>query len=374
MSDTHVTPDALPEVHPQVEKVIERGPHHSFFQIVKLLGCLHPDAPTPGHGGPAHEEVFRFRPHLSMAFATSDVEQVGFRHAHDETPDRYFVDVNFMGLYGPSSPMPSHFTEELLWAGTDAQTLRDFYDVFHHRLISFTYRAWEKYRYHAQMRVDSRDAFTKRLLCLVGMGTPGVGEAAGLDPVIMLRSAGAFMERPRSAAGLACALRATFDGVPFEVESCVERQVRLSPDQQFKLGDPNAGLGSGTCVGEFIRDRTGGFRVVAGPVGIDEFRGFMPGGEHFDRLVRMTRLYTTGLLAFDVKVRLDADSVPPLSLSPDAGLALGRMSWLTPGGQVEGEVILDPEDGPTAWGRPGKSNRAGTSNPAHDVGASALES
>ena len=51
-----------------------------------------------------------------------------------------------MGLYGPSSPLPNHYTEDVLWASADEDAARSFLDLFNHRLISLVFRAWEKYR------------------------------------------------------------------------------------------------------------------------------------------------------------------------------------------------------------------------------------
>src|SRR4029077_3640515 len=102
-------------------------------------------------------------------FPRSAVEPAERREGDDDRPPHYRVTVNFMGLYGPASPLANHFTEEMIWAGTEQQAGRDFVDLFHHRIISFVYRAWEKYRYGAQFDAAGPDDFTRRLECLIGV-------------------------------------------------------------------------------------------------------------------------------------------------------------------------------------------------------------
>ena len=59
----------------------------------------------------------------------------------------------------------------------ERRTLRDWLDLFNHRLISLFFRAWEKYRFPLAYERGlpagpEPDAFTRSLYCLVGLGLP----------------------------------------------------------------------------------------------------------------------------------------------------------------------------------------------------------
>jgi type VI secretion system protein ImpH len=313
-----------------------------FMQLVYLLRRIDPDAVAPGGVGPSAGENLRFRASASMAFAPTDVESV---EEWTEQPDpwepprtRVRVTVNFLGLYGPASPMPNHVTEDILQNGADGEQVRDFLDLFHHRLISFVYRAWERVRPHLLFNPDGSDAFTRRGLSFVGLGTTGAAEKLPMAPVPLLRAAGLFSDQRRSAAGLTGLLRDRLAGVGVEVESCVETRVALPQDAQALLGRSGR-LGEDARLGETVADLTGTFRVSLGPLTPERFRGLLPDREELARLVALIRFYAPDALGFSLRLLLRGNEAPPLRLSPEADLPLGRMSWLLSPGA--GEVDLD---------------------------------
>ncbi len=323
--------------------VFEEPYRFSFYRLVRLLLDLREGAASPGEGEPPGRETVRFRPALSLGFPDSDVESVErYEDAGAEIPVRYRITVNFFGLYGPASPMPNHFTEDLLWDGAEATGVRDFLDLFHHRFISFIYRAWLKYRYPVRYADGGTDPMTNRMLCLVGMGTPGMAAGTGFPLPLLLRGSGLLGGHARSAPALRGFLEDQFDGVPVAVESFRERTVPISPEQTLRLGGANARLGDSACLGESLIDRTGAFRVVLGPLDAEDALRFLPGREEFRRLTAFTRFFVTDPLDFDVALRVRPEHVPPLRLGGDGGQPLGEMSWILPRAEEEGFVVLSP--------------------------------
>jgi len=321
--------------------VLERPRAYEFFQLVKLLRRRDPEAVLPGGAGPARLENVRFRPPLHMSFPTGDVESLTeLEPDADGGRTRYRVEVNFMGLYGPSSPLATHFTEEMIWAGLSSDAARDFVDLFHHRLISFVFQAWQKYRYSEQFQTRPLDAFSRRALSLLGMGTAGMEAGSRLPALILLRSAGLLADRHRSAAGLQQLLRTHFELGTIRVEACREIRANIPFAQRLRLGRPSARLGDNAVLGERVVDRASSFRIVLGPFDVANARRFLPGGDELLRLVRLVRLFVRDPLHFRLELRVPAENVPPLRLTERAKLGLGHLTWLSPDGRHEGRAAV----------------------------------
>ncbi len=316
-----------------------------FMQLVYLLRRLDPDAVAPGGVGPPSGENLRFRASASMAFAPTDLESV---EEVTDQPDpwepprsRVRVTVNFLGLYGPASPMPNHVTEDILQNAPDAEQVRDFLDLFHHRLISFVYRAWERVRGYLVFLPDGSDPFSRRGLSFVGLGTAGAAATLPLSPVPLLRAAGLYSDQHRSAAGLAGLLRDRLPGVNVEVDSCVETRVSLPPDARAHLGRSGR-LGEDARLGESLSDLSGTFRIRLGPLSRERFRDLLPDRQGLARLVALIRFYTPDALSISLRLVLRGSEAPPLRLSADPNLPLGRMSWLLSPKTSEVELDLSP--------------------------------
>lgn len=272
---------------------------------------------------PANEAV-RLRPHLSFASARSAVESIesvsATMPANDSHPDnpgdaphsdalpprvRWRVDVNFFGLYGTDSPLPTHFTEQLLQDGPGATAVRSVFDVLNHRLYSLLFRAWKKYRYFACFRPNGKDEISQMLTALIGLGTAGLREQAAkssnLGAVHMLRYGGLLTHRPRSAAVIQGVLTDHFANDRVRLRQFVERRLTLPDSARTFLGGRRGGdeqpaipvrtLGPDTIVGRSRGDRSSRIRISIGPLRWRRFIAFLPGGEDraiLDELVRRT--------------------------------------------------------------------------------------
>jgi type VI secretion system protein ImpH len=249
--------------------------------------------------------------------------------------------VSFLGLTGPSGVLPHHYTRLLIERLRQKdESLRDFLDLFNHRLISFFFRAWEKHRFpaaYARARLGSsgsaEDRFTGYLFSLVGLGTPGLRERFPLDDETLLHYAGLFADGHRPATSLEGLLASYFD-VPVRILQFQGQWLSLKPEDLATLARPgspeaeNAQLGKTAIVGERVWDVQSRFRVKLGPLDYERYCDFIPSGTGLPPLWHLVRAYVGPSLDFDVQVTLRAGQAPPLRLDAGGEARLGWNTWL----------------------------------------------
>jgi type VI secretion system protein ImpH len=344
------------------ERLFTEGYAFDVFQAVRILHRLRPERPRIGGLGPPSAEPVRFRALNSLSFPPSAIHDL----ARPGSPDAPCCLVqSFLGLTGPSGILPRHYTELLMRLERERRdleryTLRDWLDLFNHRLCSLFFRAWEKYR--PAMGYErwggsstDPDGFTFALLCLVGLGhdslrgrlrvtaTRRVGmttrrEAlAGVDDLGLLRYAGLLAHRPRSAVSLEALLRDYF-ALEVEVRQFQGQWLLLDRASQTRLGDDsgNNNLGYNALVGERVWDVQSKFLVRLGPLTYRQFSEFLPDQAPDTRrkaafvLGHLVRFFVGPGLDFDVQLVLRASEVPdfPLPGAGQDGPALGWNTWL----------------------------------------------
>jgi type VI secretion system protein ImpH len=330
-----------------------------FFQAVRLLEHRLRDQARDGPPGdsqpqgqgvgldlhPAHEGV-RFRAQPSLGFPAAAISEI--RHvpiSPDATPLPHPPEmiVSFLGLTGPSGVLPRHYTELLLRRIREKDyALRDFLDLFNHRLISLFYRAWEKYRWPVaweRSRLDDPggepDVATLGLYCLVGLGTAGLRGRLETDDDLFLYYSGHFAHFPRSASALE-SLLADYLEMHVEVLQCRGQWLRIGADDQAVLPSArdaqgrNNQLGLNLVVGERIWELQSKFRLRIGPLTWHQFTAIMPNGRALGRLCQITRMYSGPGLDFDVQPLVKPEEVPPIrfTAATSEGPYLGWNTWL----------------------------------------------
>jgi type VI secretion system protein ImpH len=321
---------------PPLEHLLfEEGYRFDFFQAVRVLERLSLARLPVGRSAIPSKEAVRFRSHLSLSFPPSSIYEVAHSDNGASPPEMV---VAFMGLFGLTGVLPRHYTELLLERVRQKDfALRDFLDIFNHRMISLFYRAWEKYRlpvaYERSRSAPGadHDPFSRSLFHLVGMGTAGLrGRLKSADEALLYYS-GLVAQQPRSASALGALLGDYFD-VPVIVRQFVGAWLRVDDENRTRLrrGDSNNQLGITTMLGARCWDQQAGFTLAIGPLKFQRFREFLPCESGFRAVVELTRFLVGLPLDFDVQLVLQAAEVPACRLTrpgPEA-LRLGWSSWL----------------------------------------------
>lgn len=306
--------------------LFEEGYRFSFLQAVHLLERLRPERSAPGEGVEPDTDVVRFRTKPRFDFPPGDVDEV--KAPRDGEPAE--MTVNILSLTGPMGPLPPAVTELVIERSYRRNTsLRDFFDIFNHRLISLLYRARKKYRPQLDQHAPAKGRVARTLYSLVGLGTPKLAQRMQVPDRTLLSYSGLIVDRRRSTVGM----------VRF-IEDCFETPVTIVPfqgtwdyideDDVTLIGETgqNQVLGQGATLGRKVWDQAARFEVRLGPMPLPQFLSFLPSGRAHKPLSAAIRFYGREELGFSIRLVLEKQHVPELRLGKKGGAELGWTSWL----------------------------------------------
>jgi type VI secretion system protein ImpH len=303
---------------------LSEAPHDfDFYQTLRRLECLYADQPRWGEALRTVDEPVRLGQEPDLSFAPAPLASFGV--APGESRPR--LQVRLFGLLGPNGPLPIHVTEyvreRLRNAGDPAMSR--FLDLFNHRFLALFYRAWAQAQPHVNRDRPETDRFAGFIGSFIGLSPQTFRHRDALPDVAKFFHVGTLIRHVRNAEGLGAILQHFFS-VPVRIEQFVGHWLLLGARECTYLAREGATLGSGAVVGRRVWDRQHKFRVRIGPLTLDQYESFLPGGTRMRKLVDWVRLYLCLELDWDVQLLLKKQEVPPLVLG-GAGL-LGWTTWL----------------------------------------------
>jgi type VI secretion system protein ImpH len=295
-------------------RLAEEAPRYHFFQAVRLVQASVPHAVEVGYQGPVEQEALRFRADLSLGFAASDLVQAVVTESAPGR-SRWQFTISFLGLYGPSSPLPAYFTEQLL--GRENGLTRGYLDLFHHRLVSLAYRSWAKYHPEVSAHESKRlSGWLAQTLDAASAATPS------LPMERLLTHAGSLSRLGPPTQAVARVLSIHFE-VPVVVEDCLARWTAIPGDSCSLLGRSGR-LGRDSVVGRAIYNRTTAVGVTMGPLARSEFNALLPGGGRHQELISLMRRLNPDQYDCQIDLVIVVADLPPTSLGAHGGpLAYG---------------------------------------------------
>jgi type VI secretion system protein ImpH len=310
-----------------IAEMLDREPYRfEFFQAVRLLMRMMPHRQVVGRFTNPADEVVRFSANPSVIFPASQIQELE-RPANG--PAR--MQVNFMGLTGPSGVLPLMYSKLVLDRIRERdQTLRSFFDLFNHRMVSLFYEAWEKYRFPIPYERGELDPFSHHVLALLGLGTPGLQDRQEIPDESLLFYSGLLSLHARSATALRQVLSDYFDA-PVEIEQFVGAWYPVEVDSQCSLGDGMdyaERLGYGAVVGDEVWDQQSRVRIQVGPLTLERYIEFLPGGEAHRDLRALCDFYAAEEYDVEIQLILKRREVPVCELTPVEGQRLGWTSWI----------------------------------------------
>ena len=314
-------------------ETLEREPFRfDFFQAVRLFQIMGSDRSAVGEDADPADETVRMRSDVSLAFPASDLRGAALDPEGVAAPR---LTVNFFGVATPGSfgSLPICYAEQILSSERDGDSaLRDFLDLFNHRLLSLLYRAWEKHRWEVgweRSEAAGGGLFENASLAIIGMRTDGLRHRLPFPDQALLGFSAALTRRPVAAESLE-RIVADFFGVPVRIEQFVPGWYLLADEDRLRVGSGTLGLGRDTFLGRSVRVAQFKFQLVVGPLDRETYREFLPDGTAFRDLRELVRFAVGMEFDFEIRLILRGRDVPELRLWKREGseIRLGWNSWL----------------------------------------------
>jgi type VI secretion system protein ImpH len=198
-------------------------------------------------------------------------------------------------------------------------------------MLSLFYRAWANSQPVVSLDRPDENHFGAYVASLCGLGLPALRNRDSVDDLFKLSHAGIFGRHVKCAEGLQIALGDYFE-VPVGIEEWVGYWMPVPESERTRLGVRLgfSTLGQDAVIGEKIWDCQSKFRIMLGPLSLDDYRRFLPGGKSHARLVDIVRLYIGEELDWEAQLILRREEVPLPQLGDQ--ICLGWTVWL--GGRI----------------------------------------
>jgi len=306
-----------------LKSALEKDPdQYSFTQVIRLLRVILEKTDSPSPPNDFWERV-RVRPALALGSPQRELCALSF----GEDGTSALLDVNFFGLYGVSSPLPTFYTEDLIsYQNDDDSAPRDFLDILHGALYPLLYDSWKKYRLSLRAYEEGEERALDWFHTFTGLPDPNFRSENPLY-ASTLRYAGVLTQHPRSAKGLESILSDVLGNSQIAIEQCPEKLVPIPKDQRLILGE-SLRLGEETVIGEIIADRNNQILIRIGPVENEAFNRLLPGHEDFEKVSFWHQFYLVEPVMAQIEVILRDQKPHPISLGDKVRTRLGLDSWL----------------------------------------------
>lgn len=304
---------------------LQREPYkYDFYQSLRLIECIYRDKQRFGHSAKPSDDAIRLGQLPTMQFAPATI--AAFEKNENSIAA---LKVYFFGVFGPNGPLPFHLTEYVrnrIHAGKDP-TIAGFADLFHHRLLSLFYRAWADKEPTVQLDRPEKDRFSFYVGSFLGIAEHSQKQRDEISDHTKLHFAAHMGGKTKHASGLRAILNAYFQ-IPIKIKEFVGEWLAIPNDSLCYLNaDQRVGqLGVSATIGTRSWQCMHKFRIVAGPLSLQQFESFLPNGRKITALCSLVKNYIGFELGWDINLILQKEDVPAVQLGKYG--QLGWTSWL----------------------------------------------
>ncbi|WP_261644125.1 type VI secretion system baseplate subunit TssG [Erwinia mallotivora] len=292
-----------------------------FISLMRAIAAKNPSTPHPGTSTLPSQEKYRIGQLATMIFSPREIARISTEEG------RTRLQLFGLGIWGPQGAMPLGISE-LIYSRAELhdQTMIDFLDIFHHRALSLFYRAWFVAQDTASLDRADDERFSFYVASLAGMDPQELNSNV-LPTHARLASTAHLIREARNPEGLLGALQYYFE-VPARLEEFASQWIFLAPQDQSILGEDSGAmtLGDGAILGNTVKDRQHKFKLILGPLTLQQYMRFSPWGQDLPVLREWVRNFIGFEYAWDTQLMLAASEVPQATLGGEH--QLGYATWL----------------------------------------------
>jgi type VI secretion system protein ImpH len=307
-----------------ISKLIAVPRDFNFFQAIRILKRYLLFSKQP--------KKLLFKNASSAAFPAADIIKIS----------SFELLVSFMGLTGQNGILPEHYSEVLLERlNQKDNTLADFLNIFHDRILHLFYDIWQLDKYYiafettAHFRNDGEQkavVYDQTLRFInAASGQPKLASDNQLLPEdLWLFYAGLLNFQSRPAASLKLILQDYFL-LPISISNYAPEWVKIDEKDRTRLAKypaAHSGLGIDAVVGKRIWHIQNRFNIQIGPINYKEFKRLLPNGDMLKALTALVRCFTGMEFDFSIVLVLQGSLVPKCTLNSKKSMRLGWNSWL----------------------------------------------
>ncbi len=310
-----------------IKHIISQASQIDFYKAVFIIenqlkkhGLEHRHV---GYDSNPKQELIRFTATQKFGYpgnAITKLEETSF----EDGLHKVNMQVSFMGLTGCSGALPQFYSElvmqRLRYKDT---TMRDFYDMFNHRLISLYYRAWKKYKpsLNHVNKDKNKDPYTQ----ILGLLSGGYNEH-------QLHFSGLYSRKIRNASDLKSIL-SSYLGCDVTIKQMIGQWHDLNPQEQTRLASQtlyegqHACLGVDTVIGNKVWDISSNIEVHISSNDPSKARALLPKGTLFELTNKIIKDYVGNAVQFRLVIESNFDELETATLSKN-DCQLGANSFL----------------------------------------------
>lgn len=276
---------------------------YTFFKLLKKLKEKH-----------GRNNIF-LRTNKSLKHPNKDIEELIF----SEKENQLFIElfVNFMGLHGASSQLPSYMLDKLSRNEDANQGWTLFFDFFNHYLLWIFFDAISLKNYPRSFNTNFSDSISQILFNILGIKENDIAKKyLPFAPLLLsLRRPKKYIER---------VLQSTFNlkGKLSIVEN-IPHQILISNSQKNKLGEKNHILGNNFILGDKFMSYQSKIAIYIKDILYQEAIEYMPSGPKYQELKNSIMFLTNNEFCVDLYLKINYSNKMNFILGDDSTAKLG---------------------------------------------------